>query len=89
MSVQTISVQLDERGPAAIRLCQRSQGGELLELERDDPYLVACEQEAYERLVAAGRRLPAGTIDVLVGEDEYRHYPDSAAVGRVIAERAA
>ncbi len=88
MSVQ-ISVQLDERGPAAIRVTQRTQRGQLLELDREDPYLTACEEDAFERLLSGGRRLPAGTIDVEVGEDEFRQLPAHDAVGRAIAARAA
>ncbi|MCA1679267.1 MAG: hypothetical protein LC777_10145 [Actinobacteria bacterium] len=88
MSVQ-INVQLDERGPARMRLCQRDRLGQVLELERKDPYLTACEEEAWERLLAEGRRLPCGTVDVLVAEDPLAGYPPSEVVGRAIAARAA
>ena len=84
MSVQ-INVRIDEHGPAGVRLRQASRLGRVLELEREDPYLIECEQDAYERLLGQGHRLPAGSIDVLVAEDEFRHYPSSAAVGRAIA----
>ena len=88
MSVQ-INVALDERGPAAMRLRQRNRLGQESELERDHPYLTACEQDAFTRLLERGQRLPAGTIDVLVAEDGLRGYPSSDAVGRAIAARAA
>ncbi len=84
MCVQ-INVRIDEHGPAGVRLRQASRLGRVLELERDDPYLIECEQDAYERLLGQGHRLPAGSIDVLVAEDEFRRYPSSAAVGRAIA----
>lgn len=84
MSVQ-INVRIDEHGPAGVRLRQASRIGRVLELERDDAYLIECEHDAYERLLGQGHRLPAGSIDVLVAEDEFRHYPSSAAVGRAIA----
>jgi len=84
MSAQ-IHIRIDEHGPASVRLLQASRLGHELELERDDPYLIECEQDAYERLLGQGRRLPAGSIDVLVGEDEFRHYPPTGAVGRAIA----
>ena len=88
MSVQ-INVQLNERGPAAIRVIQRNQLGQRVALDREDPYLTACEADAFERLLARGCRLPAGTIDVEVGEDEFRRLPAHDAVGRAIAARAA
>ena len=88
MSVQ-INVQLDECGPAQMRLCQRDRLGQVLELERRDPYLSACEEEAWARLLDQGRRLPAGTVEVVVGEDPVDGYPSSGTVGRVLAARAA
>ncbi|MCP9491551.1 MAG: hypothetical protein MSC31_17000 [Solirubrobacteraceae bacterium MAG38_C4-C5] len=87
MSVQ-ISVALDERGPTTVRVTERDRHGAEQALERRDPYLEACEQAAYELLLAQGRRLPAGTIDVVVREDERRHYPPSRAVGGAIARAA-
>ncbi len=88
MSVPTIDVQIDERGPAAITMRERDRHGHELELERSDPYLAACERDAYDRLLARGRRLPAGTIDVVVGEDEFRRLPGCEDVGGAIARAA-
>jgi hypothetical protein len=87
MSVQ-IHVALDERGPTTVRVTERDRHGAEQRLERHDPYLQACEQAAYELLLARGRRLPAGTIDVVVCEDERRHFPPSRAVGGAIAHAA-
>ncbi len=87
MSVQ-IDVQHNERGPAEMRVRQLDRFGQALELERLDPYLTACEEDAYERLLATGRRLPAGSIEVVVAEDEFRRYPASRAVGEAIARVA-
>lgn len=83
-----IDVRIDERGPASLRLCQADRLGHVVELERHDPYVLECERDAFERLLDAGRRLPAGTIEVVVGADEFRGYPASEAVGRAIATRA-
>ncbi len=88
MSVQ-INVQLDESGPARMRLCQRDRLGQVLELERRDPYVTACEEEAWARLLDQGRRLPCGSVDVVVAEDAVSGYPASEVVGRAIAARAA
>ncbi len=87
MSVQ-IYVALDERGPTTVRVTERDRHGAEQPLERHDPYLTACEQTAYDLLLARGHRLPAGTIDVVVTEDELRHYPPSRAVGAAIAHHA-
>ena len=88
MSVQ-IDVQLDERGPARMRLCQRDRTGQVLELERRDPYVTACEEEAWARLLDQGRRLPCGSVDVVVEEDPLGGFPPGEVVGRAIAARAA
>ncbi|HEV2752856.1 MAG TPA: hypothetical protein VGV36_03340 [Solirubrobacteraceae bacterium] len=87
MSVQ-IKVALDERGPTTMRVTERDRHGAEQRLERWDPYVEACEQAAYDLLLAAGRRLPAGTIDVVVCEDHHRHFPPSRAVGAAIAHAA-
>lgn len=83
-----ITVALDERGPTTVHLAERDRHGHQQRLQRTDPYLRACEQAAYDALLAQGRRLPAGTIDVVVCEDDLRHFPTSAAVGSAIARAA-
>ena len=83
-----IDVALDERGPTVIRIAQRDRVGHQLELERDDPYLLEAEERAFGQLLAAGMRLPSGSIEVLVAEDELDGYPTSAQVGGAIARRA-
>ena len=83
-----INVALDERGPTVIRIAQRDRVGHELELERSDPYLRDAEERAFGELLAAGMRLPRGSIDVLVAEDELAGFPTSAQVGLAIARRA-
>ena len=89
MSVASnINVSLDERGPALIRIAQRDRSGHELPLERKDPYLLEAEERAFEKLLAAGSRLPTGLIEVVVAEDALEGYPTSAQVGGAIARRA-
>ena len=89
MSVESnINVALDERGPTLIRIAQRDRVGHELLLERDDPYLLEAEERAFRELLAAGMRLPCGSIEVLVAEDELAGLPTSAQVGGAIARRA-
>ena len=89
MSVTTnINVALDERGAPVIRIAQRDRVGHQFELERSDPYLLEAEERAFGELLGAGMRLPRGSIDVLVAEDELAGFPTSAQVGAAIARRA-
>jgi hypothetical protein len=88
-AVSVISVQLDDLGPAQICVRQRDRLGHEFRLEREDPYLLEAEEGAFDRLLGQGLRLPRGTIDVLVGQDEFWSFPTSAEVGAAIAERAA
>ena len=87
MGVQ-IRVALDQRGPTTVRVSERDRHGAEQLLVRHDPYLEACEQAAYDVLLAQGRRLPAGTIDVVVIENELGHFPPSRAVADAIARAA-
>jgi len=88
-AVSVISVQLDDLGPAQICVRQRDRLGHEFRLEREDPYLLDAEERAFDRLLEQGLRLPRGTIDVLVCQDEFWSFPTSAEVGAAIAERAA
>lgn len=87
MSVQ-IRVALDQRGPTTVRVSERDRHGAEQPLARHDPYLEACEQAAYDVLLAQGHRLPAGTSDVVVIESALGHFPPSRAVGGAIARAA-
>ena len=85
-----ISVQLTDEAPAAFRMTLRDRLGSEIPLERSDPYLVEAEEDAFERILARGERLPAGAIEVLVEADPLlRDFPTSSEVGQAIAARAA
>lgn len=82
-----IDVQLTDDAPAAFRLTLRGLG-EDLDLERSDPYVVEAEDEAFDRVLETGQRLPSGAIEVVVSEDApLREFPTSTEVGRAIARR--
>ncbi len=83
-----ITVEVNESGPAVLRVRQRDRAGTVVELAPEDRYREACEEAAYERLLAHGHRLPAGSVEVLVGEDELGRYASSRLVGWAIARRA-
>ena len=84
----TISVALDEGGPALLRYRERDRRGRLTELERGAEPVLAAEEAAWAELLACGRRLPAGTVEVEVGCDQWGRFPDPLLVGRVIAQAA-
>jgi hypothetical protein len=84
----TISVQLDEGGPALLRYRERDRHGRLTELERGAEPVLAAEDAAWRELLASGRRLPGGTVEVEVGCDQWGRFPDPLLVGRVIAQAA-
>lgn len=82
-----ITVQVDELGPALLQVRQRDRDGNVVELTADDRYREACQEAAYARLLAAGHRLPAGSVEVLVGEDDLGRYAPSQLVGSAIARQ--
>jgi hypothetical protein len=87
--MSVISVQLDERGPARIRMRQLYRPGDELVLDRDDPELVEAEEAAWRELLGRGRRLPRGSVEVLVAADEFGQLAGPEEVGRAIAQAAA
>jgi hypothetical protein len=89
MSMCAISVRLEERGPARIRMRQRDRHGDELELGRYDPELVEAEEAAWQELLGRGRRLPAGSVEVLVAADGFGRLAGPEAIGRAIARAAA
>lgn len=89
MCAQIVNVEVDEQGPALLRIRQRAAPDELVELDHEDPYLERCREVAFEALLAEGRRLPFGSIEVVIGANEYRQWPSCEAVGRAIARCAA
>jgi hypothetical protein len=89
MSMCSITVRLEERGPARIRMRQRDRHGDELELGRDDPELLAAEEAAWQELLGRGRRLPAGSVEVLVAADEFGQLAGPDEIGRAIAQAAA
>ena len=86
--MSAITVATNPTGPAAITMREVNQHGASIMLDRQDPYLLACEQDAYRRLLDAGHRLPAGSIEVTVNMDALARYPLPVQVGRTIAQRA-
>jgi hypothetical protein len=89
MSMCAITVRLEERGPARMRMRQRDRHGDELELARDDPELVEAEEAAWQELLGSGRRLPAGSVEVLVAADEFGRLAGPDEIGRAIAQAAA
>lgn len=87
--MSVISVQLDEQGPASIRMRQRQRHGDELELGREDLELVEAEETAWRELLGRGRRLPGGSVDVLVAADQFGRFAGPDEVGRAIAKAAA
>jgi len=86
--VSGVSVQIDEQGPAEVRVIEQLAGGERVAHEPGERYVAEACERAWRDLARAGRRLPAGTVEVLVLEDEFRHVPSGAEVGRAIARAA-
>ncbi len=89
LDTKPIRVAVNEQGPAIFAVHQHEVEGEIVALPMDDCYVTECVEAAWEALLEEGRRLPAGSVEVLVCADEWRKYAAPARVGAAVARRVA